>query len=336
VKNLNIAIIGFGKAAEVYHWPFINQVSQLRVTKVLERNQSRSKAVIPNVEIVRNIESVLNDPEIDIVVITTPNDSHFSLAKMALIAGKHVVVDKPFTISSEEGNELVELAKSRQKLITVYHNRILDGPIQAAKKILQQNTLGEINEVNIHFDRFRPEINAKSWREADKPGAGLLYDLGSHLIASALYLFGYPEQMIAKLQKQRPGVQSVDYFLLNLLYNKGTLRVNLHAGMLEQKSTPHIVLKGSKGQAIFQDLDPQEEALKGGKLPNSPQWPSVIEAEFDFQHTKSNVQFDVGNYSLFYQNLYEAICLDKPLLVKPELAIEVIRIIETANHSNSN
>lgn len=330
MKKLNIALIGFGKAAEVYHWPFINQVPQLQVTKVLERNYSRSKEVIPNVEVVRHLDHILLDPAIDLVVITTPNELHYSLAKEALKAGKHVVVDKPFTITTAEADELIALAQVKQKLITVYHNRLLDGPIMAAKQILEKQTLGQVAEVNINFDRFRPAINTESWREKDKPGAGLLFDLGSHLIASALYLFGYPDKVGATLEKQRPGVQSVDYFSLNLQYDKAALKVNLHAGMLEEKPTPHMVLKGSKGQIVFHDLDPQEAALKIGLLPGLTGWPTEFEAELEIQNEVNKVKFEVGNYSLFYKNIYEAICFEKPLIVKPELARDVIKIIEEA------
>jgi scyllo-inositol 2-dehydrogenase (NADP+) len=331
LKTLNLAIIGFGKAAEVYHWPFIQQVPQIRVTKVLERNLSRSQSVIPDVEVIRDIDHILNDPEIDVIVITTPNNFHYEMAKSALLAGKHVVVDKPFTITTAEANELIELAETNRKLITVYHNRILDGPIQTAKSILDKKTLGQVEEVNIHFDRFRPEINIQSWREKDIPGAGLLYDLGSHLMASALYLFGYPDKVDAKLEKQRPGVDSVDYFFITLVYNKFPAKVHLQAGMLEEKPTPHLVLKGSNGQVVFHDLDPQEAALKNGKLPDSPDWPSVFEAEFHVQNNKEMKQFPAGNYSLFYTNLYEAICGNIALLVKPTFARDVIRIIEEAN-----
>lgn len=334
MKTLNLAIIGFGKAAEIYHWPFIQQVPQIQVTKVLERNLSRSKSVIPHVEIVRDIDHIMNDSEIDIVVITTPNNCHYEMAKSALLAGKHVVVDKPFTITTAEANELIELAETNQKRITVYHNRLLDGPIQTAKSILDKKTLGQIEEVNIHFDRFRPEINTESWREKDIPGAGLLYDLGSHLIASALYLFGYPDKVEAKLEKQRPGVDSVDYFLITLVYHKFPAKVHLHAGMLEEKSTPHVALKGNNGQVVFHDLDPQEAALKNGQLPGTPGWPSVFEAEFDVQNNKEMKQFPVGNYSLFYSNLYAAISEKTPLLVKPTFARDVISIIEEANRVN--
>lgn len=328
MNKLNLAIAGFGKAAEVYHTPFINAVPEISVKKVLERHHQKSEEYFPGVEVVKNYEVILEDPDIEAVLITTPNYLHFSMATLALEAGKHVIVDKPFTLTSEEAKVLTDLAVKNKKLITVYHNRVLDGPIRALKELIDQKVLGNPEEITIRFDRFRPEVNSDTWREKNTPGSGILYDLGSHLIYYSLYLFGYPDEVKAVVEKQRDGAVADDYFYITCNYKEPGVKVILTAGMLVKGQSLHIELKSEKGRAIFETLDPQEAALKNGILPGHPDWPSKFNYCLEIEDDVIEKVAPAGDYSLFYQNFYKAAKDEKELLVKPETATMVINLIE--------
>lgn len=328
MNKLNLAIAGFGKAAEVYHTPFINAVPEISVKKVLERHHQKSGEYFPGVEVVKNYEAILEDPKIEAVLITTPNHLHFSMARLALEAGKHVIVDKPFTLTSEEAKVLTGLAEQNNKLITVYHNRVLDGPIRALREIIDQKLFGSTKEITIRFDRFRPVVNSETWREKNTPGSGILYDLGAHLIYYALYLFGYPDEVEAKVETQRENAEADDYFHITFYYKKNDVKVILTAGMLVKNPTPHIVLNAENGKVVFEALDPQEAALKNGVLPGHPDWPLSFNYRIETEDEVIEKEAPAGNYSLFYQNFYEAVKDGKDLLVKPESATMVIDLIE--------
>lgn len=328
-STLNIGIAGFGKAAETYHSPFINAVNglKLKLHAVLERNKSRAEELYPWVKTYREYQDMLSDSELDVIVITTPNDLHYEMARQALLAGKHLVVDKPFTISTVEADDLIDLAQETGKVLTVFHNRRLDGDFITIRKYINEKLLGEVQKVEIRFDRFRPDINTESWRETTREGSGLLYDLGAHLIDQALALFGYPEKIESKVLRQRPDAKSDDFFEINLYYPN--TKVLLSAGMLVAEATPHILLYAKEGELIIPELDPQEAYMKKGILPTDPSWPKEFSAQIIKGNSVENIKIPAGNYSLYYENLFNAIVKNEPLLVKPTEAREVIRLIES-------
>ncbi|GGF99117.1 oxidoreductase [Pontibacter amylolyticus] len=342
-KPINIALLGFGTAGRVFHAPIASAVEGLKLSKI-KANRPESIALArqlyPDAAVVSETTSVLEDEAIDLVIVATTNDTHYSLAKAALEAGKHVVVEKPFTVTSEEANELIELGRQKGKLLTVYQNRRWDSDFKTVKKLIESAMLGRLVEYEAHFDRFRPIPAAETWKEKELPGSGILYDLGAHLIDQALVLFGTPHEIYADLRTQRSGGKITDSFDLTLYYANG-LKAILKAGMLVKQPGPHFILSGDKGSFVKYGLDVQEAALKAGLSPTGANWgvePEEIwgklDTEVQGQRIVGKVQSEAGDYRAFYDNVRDAILGIAELEVKPEQARNTIRIIELAMQSS--
>lgn len=336
---LNVGLVGFGIAAQVMHAPFLSTLNEYRLVSVLERNESNSKKRYPQVNVVRTIDELLESPEIDIIVITTPNDTHFQYTQKSLLANKHVVVEKPFTNISEEAMLLINLAKQTNCILSVFQNRRYVNDFLTIKKILNENLLGEIVEFEGHYDRYRPEAKPNAWREKDKSGSGILFDLGAHLIDQALTLFGIPKTITADIRMQRPHSVVDDYFDIRLDY--GFTKIILESGMLVRESGPRYMIHGTNGSYIKSGEDPQEALLKAGVLPNIPKWGEEPEENWGLLHTSINGKVIKdkypslpGNYGYYYLDLYETIRNGADLKVKPEQGFNTIRIIELAFESN--
>lgn len=339
MKNLSVGLIGYGLGGQAFHAPFIDATKGLQLSLIRETKPERIKLIrqrYPATEIVSSTEELLMDEDIDVVVITTPNEFHFSLARHALLAGKHVVVDKPFTITTKEAEILIKLSQKVDKKITIYQNRRWDSDFRTVHKIVQHKTLGQLVEVEIHFDRYRPAPK-ESWKETSRPGNGILYDLGPHLIDQALVLFGLPKEIQADIRVQRDKGQAPDYFELQFFYPN--LKVILKAGNLVAAPVPHYILHGTAGSFIKYGLDVQEAALRNGTTPqNEPLWgqePEELWGTFYRQGKKpKKIESETGDYGIFYQNLIHAIIDGKPLAVKPEEAKQVVSLIEMAQLSS--
>jgi scyllo-inositol 2-dehydrogenase (NADP+) len=335
-EGLGVGLVGYGAAARVFHAPFIVGEPGLKLSKVVERRAERSREQYPWVEVVRDAEDLLRDEAIKLVVVATPNDSHFELARRALLAGKHVVVEKPFTVTSEEAGQLIELARERGRIVCAHQNRRWDGDFLTVGKLLEGGLLGRLVEFESRFDRFRDEPRPGAWREAERPGSGILYDLGSHLIDQALVLFGPPRALTADVRIQRAD----DYFEL-LLHYEG-LKVTLKAGMLVRQPTPRFVLRGTRGSYVKYGLDPQEEALKSGRVPGGPGWGGeprerwgLLDADAAGLHLEARVETLAGRYQEFYRNVAAAVAGRAELAVRPEDARRTVRIIELAFQSSA-
>lgn len=334
-KQINAGVIGFGLSGKIFHAPFLHTHPGFRLRKIVERKGAESKKLYPYVEVVQDYKNLIKDKELDLIVVCTPNASHFSMVKESLKAGKHVIIEKPFTPTAKEADELIKIAKKVKKNIFVYHNRRWDGDFMTIKKIIDENILGSIYEYEAHFDRFTPEIDASQWRDKDMPGSGILFDLGAHLIDQAMYLFGHPKKLKADIQAQRKNSLVDDYFRLELEYPE--LNVILTAGMLVKELGPRFTIKGHKGTYKKPGIDPQEDALKTGLMPGSENWGKedkkewgVMDATFDGKHCVCQIETLPGNYMGFYDNVYDAIVHNAELIVKPEEARNVIKIIEMA------
>jgi len=260
------------------------------------------------------------------------------MSKKALLAGKHVVIEKPFTITSAEAAELIEIASRNQKILTVYHNRRWDGDFLTVKKIIENKMLGELVEYESHFDRFRNFIKPGSWKEENLPGNGLLYDIGSHLIDQAVLLFDTPISIFADLRVQRLGGKIIDSFELILDYKN--LKVTLKSNFLSKTPLPRFILHGTEGSFIKEGLDTQEDELKKRGYKNSSEWgkePVELWGRMDTKvnglNFKGKIETIPGSYQSFYDDLYESIMNGKELSVKPEDAMNTIRIIELAMES---
>jgi predicted dehydrogenase len=284
---------------------------------------------------------LLANTELDAIVLSIPNHLHFPQAAQALQAGKSVVIDKPFTVTSEEAKQLIKLAKDVKKTLTVFHNRRLDGGYFTLLEYFDKNALGEIVQFEARFDRYRKELRPNSWKEKPMPGSGILYDLGSHLIDQSLQLFGVPESLFARLNSQRPGAETIDDFEIFLNYKTG-LSVRLGANMLSR--TPGFAYRATGLEATLEigGTDGQEEILRKGILPNSTEiWHEQLQPQtaclYTFQGLNMeavSVDCHVGNYLAFYQNLHQHLTENKPLMVKAEEALQVVQLIELAIESN--
>ncbi len=337
-KTIQTGIIGFGLSGRVFHAPFLHTHDGFEIKKIVERNKEESKLIYPYVQVVDDYINLLNDPEIELIIICTPNTLHFNMVQECLKAGKHVVVEKPFTPTSFGADELIKLAESKDRKIFVYHNRRWDGDFLTISKVVKSGVLGNIEEYEAHFDRFKPEINPYAWRDFPEPGAGILYDLGSHLIDQALCLFGKPVSVSANIESQRQESEVDDYFRLQLHYPERN--VILSAGMLVEETGPRFVIHGHLGSFVKFGIDPQEKALQEGQMPVGEDW-GVESPEnwgmttIDYQdlNIDGSIETEPGNYMGFYNNVYDVLRNEAHTIVKPEEARNVIRIIELAFES---
>src|SRR5215218_2488632 len=337
MAEINVGLIGYGMASRIFHAPFITTTPGLNVTVVLERHSSFSKRDYPYVDIVRDVDELLIDKTVDLIVVATPNSSHFELAQRALAAGKHVIVEKPFTITSIQAKQLIQIAKEQDRILSVHHNRRWDGDFLTVQKIIGAGALGTLAEYEAHYDRFRNQARG-GWKESDE-GTGVLYDLGSHLIDQAQVLFGLPQMVTADIRTQREFSPIVDNFELILHYDG--LKVTLKSGMLVRETLPRLILHGTKGSFVKYGLDPQEEALNNGRRPDEPGWGTEprsqwgrINTDIEGLHFEGAVETEPGCYQAFYRNVVEVLDGRAELAVKPEVALNTIRIIEAAMQSN--
>lgn len=339
MKVLRTGLVGFGISGKTFHAPFLTTSNLFQLVSVLERNRQDAKEKYPFVHIVRTIDELIADESIDLVVITTPNDTHFPYAAAALQAGKHVVLEKPFTNTSEEARELVRIAKSSGRILSVYQNRRYVSDFLTIKEILDKKLLGEIHSFEGHYDRYRAEARPLAWREAPKPGSGILYDLGAHLIDQAQVLFGLPNTMTADIRMQRPHARVDDYFDLRLDY--GFLKVILQAGMLVREPGPRYQVHGTEGSYIKWGEDPQEAKLRAGELPTGDDFGKEPEEIYGILHSMINGKLVrerypslPGDFRLYYKSVYDTIVNKTPLTEKPEHGYNTIRLIELAFESH--
>ncbi|GAB3660010.1 Gfo/Idh/MocA family oxidoreductase [Echinicola sediminis] len=332
-RTIKTGLVGFGRVAEIMHAPLIEQQPHLDLVAVVERHQQKSKEYYPKVSVYQSLTDMLAT-DVELVIICTPNEWHFPQAKEALEAGKHVVVDKPITISSTEAEVLLELAKSKGLLLSSFQNRRWDGDFLTIQKLLHEKTLGRIVHFESHFDRFRSAPN-ENWREKNVPGSGILYDLGPHLIDQALLLFGWPKWVYAEILTQRSGVEADDFFDLTLMYDD--IKVRLTASILMNAKLPKFLILGEKGSYSKYGLDVQEGELKAGIIPGGEGWgeePEAAWGEVFLEHETFPYPTLKGDYPAYYENIAKAINGEEALKVKPEEAIATLKIIEAAQKSH--
>ncbi|HST09294.1 MAG TPA: oxidoreductase [Terriglobales bacterium] len=334
---INVGLVGFGLAGQVFHAPLIHANPNLRLTHILERRGNEAQNKYPQAKIVRDLDSLLRESSVELIVVATPNTSHLEIAAQSLQAGKHVVVDKPFTITSADAEQLIALSKKVGRVLSVFQNRRWDGDFLSVRQILEQKLLGRVAEFHSRFDRFRPGVRPEAWREQAGPGSGVLFDLGSHLIDQAVVLFGQPAGIYADLRMQRDGAVAVDNFEVQMEYPR--LKVRLHAGSLVCEPSPRFLLYGTGGSYQKFGLDPQEDALKQGSIPGGPGWGEEPESAWgslthcDGEIARQKYRTLAGNYPGYYTNVCRAINGQEELAVKPEQSRNIIRLIELAEQS---
>jgi predicted dehydrogenase len=326
-------------SGKVFHAPFISVHNGFNFYGVWERSKKAANEFYPQVKSFASLDEMLADEVIELVIVNTPNSTHYEYAKKALLAGKHIIVEKPFVITSDEGKELEELAEKTNRKITVYHNRRNDSDFLLVKQIVSEKLLGEIVEAEIHFDRYKEELSPKAHKEIPGAGTGTLYDLGSHLIDQALQLFGKPAAVFADITTLRPVSLVDDYFELLLYYP--SKRVRLKGSYQVREAIPSFVLHGSKGSFLKTRADVQENDLIADKLPNSINWGIEPESEKGFLHTEKNNQVikeyltaPAGNYMKYFDDVFRSIRSDEPMPVTAAEGLQVIKVIEAAFVSN--
>lgn len=334
VRPLKVGVVGFGYASARFHAPLIQASPGLSLTAVASSAPERVRRALPNADIYARPSDLYARPDIDLVVVATPNDTHFSLARAALEAGKHVVIDKPFVLDTTEGCELIELAERKSLQLSVFHNRRWDGDFLTVRALLDENLLGRVVHFESHFDRYTP-VSVNRWRESAVAGAGLWYDLGPHLLDQALQLFGKPTAIWLDVAQQRGGVHADDWFHAVLRY--GSMRAVLHASALTAQPGPRFTIHGTRGTYIKHGLDAQEAAL-GASAALEPGWSDDSCQGWLTLATNSglaNYRHPTcpGAYTRYYAGMREAILSGVPVPVTARSACDVVGLIEAGMQS---
>jgi predicted dehydrogenase len=336
---INVALVGFGFAGRVFHAPIISAVPGLKLRAILERSGNEASLRYPQSQVVRSMEELLAIDAIQLIVIATPNASHYPLAKECLLAGRDVVVDKPFTTTCREAAELVDLAQQRGRMLTVYQNLRCNGDFRTIRRLVESRRLGRIALYEAHFDRYRLQVRPDAWRERAEPGSGVFFDLGVHLIDQAMVLFGLPEAITADIRIERAGAVVDDAFDITLHYPR--TRVLLRAGMIALAPDLRYLIRGEDAAFVKYGIDPQEEALKRDELPHDDTWGREAPEKWGTLYTpESNglraetVATMPGDYRLFYSNVRDAILGDAPIDVTHEQMLNVMKLLEAARESS--
>jgi scyllo-inositol 2-dehydrogenase (NADP+) len=348
---IRVGVLGYGLAGRVFHCPFISAVPGLELSTIVQRTGDAAAADYPGVRILRSVDEAFADPNLDLLVVATPNDTHFDLAAQALRAGKHVVVDKPLTSNSAQARELITLAAQHGKILSPFHNRRFDGDFLTLGKLIADNTLGRIVHLSSHFDRFRPTPRAGTWKEAGGHANGLLFDLGPHLVDQAIALFGPPNRIAASVRFDRDHTAIDDAFDIVLEYDLAgkLLRYECHASMIAADPAPRFHVNGTHGSFVKFGLDPQESALKAGAHPPRlgvpDAWLGEPESDWgtltlapdpaDPTHLQSTKLATLhGDYRLFYASVRDAILGQSPLAIPAEDAFRTLKLLELALQSS--
>ena len=337
---IEVGLIGFGLAGRAFHAPVIHAVPGLHLAAILQRSGNEAAEKYPDVRIVRTLDDLLAMKEIRLVVIATPNETHYPLARQCLAAGRDVVVDKPFATTLVEARSLVELAKNAGRLLTVYQNRRFDGDFQALRQLVVAGTLGRIVRFDTSYDRYRPHLKPGAWRESQRPGSGILFDIAPHLIDHALVLFGLPEAVTADVRIERQNAVADDAFDITLHY-PNSLRAVLRSSILAAAARPRFVVLGTQGSFVKQSFDPQEMNLRRGNIPVNTAWGAEPEENWGVLTIPVGDTFEQRripsascDYRDYYANVRDAILSLAKLAVTPEWALDVMRLLELARASS--
>ncbi len=337
---IEVGLVGFGLAGRAFHAPVIRAVPGMHLAAILQRTGKEAGEKYPDVRIVRSLEELLSIREIQLVVIATPNDTHYPMARQCLEAGRDVVVDKPFTTTVGEARSLVDLAKKCGRLITVYQNRRYDGDFQAMRKLAAEGTLGRVVRFETHYDRYRPQLKPGAWRETTRPGSGILFDLAPHLIDHALVLFGLPDAVTADVRIERENAVADDAFDIMFHYPHA-LRAVLRSSILAAAPRPRFVLLGTRGSFVKQLADPQENNLRHGNIPKEGSWGAEPEENWGVVTVPDGNKFKQRripsancDFRDYYANVRDALLGKAALAVTPAWAVNVMRLLEIARESS--
>jgi scyllo-inositol 2-dehydrogenase (NADP+) len=333
MQKVKTAVIGFGMSGQTFHAPLIEAIEETELVAFLSSKEALVHQRYPQAKVYQDYDALLADPTIELVVITTPNQMHYPMAKAAILAGKHVTIEKPFVVDAAQGEHLIDLAKQHGVVLSVYHNRRFDGDFKTVKALIESGKLGDVHTFESSYNRYRPEVKTR-WKESDDAGSGIWYDLGSHLVDQALQLFGLPTSVYGSLRAQRVNAKAVDQFLVILQYPQ--LDVLLRGDCLSTEAGPRFTIKGTKGHFIKHGFDPQESALQQGLTPEKnwgieePRYHGTLTNE---NEESSKVATENGSYPEYYQQLATHIRNKADTPVSAIDALNVIRVIQAAEES---
>lgn len=337
---IKTALASFGMSGQVFHGPSLKVNEGFEVIQILERSKNLSAKLFPNATIVRSFEEILQNDEVELLVINTPDILHYEMAKQAINAGKNIIIEKPVAQKSEQAAELVQLAKEKGIVFTVYQNRRWDGDFRTVQQVLKEGKCGRLIEFESHFDRYRTFIAPDTWKEEGDEYSGVLYNLGSHMIDQAYVLFGMPKAVTAHLKIVRNKGVVCDYYDIRLEYDGFAALTK--CSYLVKDEGPRYTIHGEFGTFYKTGLDPQEEMLKAGHLPNEENWGTETPEEWgtllyeeDGEDVEELVETLPGDYTIFYNNVYDVLRNGAELLVKPEETVDVLKILEACLLSNS-
>jgi scyllo-inositol 2-dehydrogenase (NADP+) len=346
-NEIGVAVVGFGLGGRVFHAPFVSAVPGLRLDAIVQRKGDEAAKAYPSARILRSAEEAFSDPTIQLVVVSTPNETHFALAKQALLAGKHVVIDKPFAATSEQAKELWELATKQGVVVAPFHNRRWDGDFLTLKKLIAENAVGRVVTLESHFDRFRPIQREATWKESADPANGMLFDLGPHLVDQALALFGAPSYITASVRRDRDKTDVEDAFDITLEYPR--LLVHCRTSLLACDAAPRFTLHGTTGSFQKYGVDPQEPVLVGGaKVPrmgsgdtwlheDEAAWGTLTVAPVPADPAtlvRTPIKTEPCDYRGYYANVRDAINGTAKLEVTPEDGYRLVKLLEMARESS--
>lgn len=332
---IQTTIVGFGFSAVTFHAPLLDALPEFHVRQVVSRDAEKAHRVFPEARVVATLDEALHDQATELVVITTPTGLHFEMAKQAIEANKHVLLEKPAVVTIEEGEALLALAEQHRVHVAVYHNRRYDGDFLTVEQLIEANEIGDWQLLESRFDRYRPVVRDR-WREKQGAGSGILFDLGSHLIDQALALFGEPDELTGDVLMQRDGAETDDGFHITLHYGKR--RVILRSTSFVQGPTPRFELHGTRGSYVKYGMDPQEARLASGREADGTLGEDDPE---DFGHLQlaeqaaERLETLSGNYLGYYRDLADGLATGR-LPVDLHDALKTMKLIEAVRKSSED
>jgi scyllo-inositol 2-dehydrogenase (NADP+) len=334
-KQIKVGLMAYGMSGKIFHAPFFEAHPNFELVAITERSKNDAINDYPKVKTYRDFESLLNDPSLELVVVNTPNFTHYEYAKAALNAGKHVLIEKPFSVLKAEAEELFSLAFRKGLKVLAFQNRRFDSDFMAVEKVVKSGKLGKISEAHFRFDRYRNEISPKGFKEKNVPGAGVFYDLGAHLVDQAICLFGIPAEFHKTYGKYRDNTEVDDFAQAHLKYSNG-INVYVTCNMLVVKAQAAYAFYGSKGSLIKARTDEQENQLNAGVKLSNPNYGKELPNQEGHLYTLSEtgevidelLPAEVGNYRLLFDEVYNAIKGDGSYFVNQNDVLAQLSILE--------
>jgi predicted dehydrogenase len=338
-KIIRTGICSYGMSGKLFHAPFVNAHPGFELSAIVERHKNDSREKYPKSKLYRSVEELYTDKDLELIIVNSPSYLHFEHAKAAILAGKNLLIEKPFTIAVKEAEELITLAEKQKVQVTIYQNRRYDGDYLAVKKVITEKLLGDLRYVEIKYERYRPMYGGKPHKEGSLPGAGNMFDLSPHLVDQALQLFGWPKALFADIWKMREDdVVPPDYFEMLFYYDK--LRVSLTASSVCREPGWGYTLQGMKGSFFQQRSDMQEQQLLAGAVPSLQSWcpaPSkpdgLLHTEINGEVVRKETTSVPGNYMGIFDDLYKSLTGQGPNPVPPQDGLKTVKIIEAGFQS---